>query len=163
MLGSSCELIKAGATRFGTHTLVGERLLKLKAALQRTVVDPDYLAAKYKDATDTEEATGTGRLYRTNKGATTSKLVQDEDGFWARVSTHVDVTKPIFRMLRRFDSSAPAIGKVYSSWFELGESPARTPPQSQRRTGQRSSNHGRRTSRCSSSWTRTASRSCVLM
>jgi len=25
------------------------------------------------------------------------------------------------RMLRRFDSSAPAIGKVYSSWFELGE------------------------------------------
>eukprot|EP00966_Prymnesium_polylepis_P227315 5260062-Prymnesium_polylepis.1 len=24
-------------------------------------------------------------------------------------------------MLRRFDSSAPAIGKVYSSWFELGE------------------------------------------
>jgi len=121
MLGSSCELIKAGATRFGTHTLVGERLLKLKAALQRTVVDPDYLAAKYKDATDTEEATGTGRVYRTNKGATTSKLVQDEDGFWARVSTHVDVTKPIFRMLRRFDSSAPAIGKVYSSWFELGE------------------------------------------
>jgi hypothetical protein len=121
MLGSACELIKAGATRFGTHTLVGERLLKLKAALQRTVVDPDYLAAKYKDATDTEEATGTGRVFRTNKGATTSKLVQDEDGFWARVSTHVDVTKPIFRMLRRFDSSAPAIGKVYSSWFELGE------------------------------------------
>jgi len=26
MLGSACELIKAGATRFGTHTLVGERL-----------------------------------------------------------------------------------------------------------------------------------------
>ena len=51
---AACELIKAGATRFDTHTLVGERLLKLKAALQRTVVDPDYLAAKYKDTTDTE-------------------------------------------------------------------------------------------------------------
>jgi hypothetical protein len=121
MLGSACELIKAGATRFGTHTLVGERLLKLKGALQRTVVDPAYLSQKYKDAKDTEEQTGTGRLYRTNRGATTSKLVQEEDGFWSRVSTHVALTKPIFKMLRRFDSSAPAVGKVYSSWFELGE------------------------------------------
>jgi hypothetical protein len=121
MLGSACELVKAGATRFGTHTLVGERLLKLKGALQRTVVDPAYVGHKYKDAKDSEEQTGTGRLYRTNKGATTTKLVQEENGFWARVSTHVAVTKPIFKMLRRFDSSAPAIGKVYSSWFELGE------------------------------------------
>eukprot|EP00966_Prymnesium_polylepis_P179620 4158961-Prymnesium_polylepis.1 len=34
---------------------------------------------------------------------------------------HVNLTKPIVKMLRRFDSSAPALGKVYSSWFELGE------------------------------------------
>ena len=121
MLGSACELVKAGATRMGTHTLVGERLLKLKGPLQRTVVDPEYVAQKYKDAKDSEEQTGTGRVYRTNKGATTTKLVQEEDGFWSRVSTHVAVTKPVFKMLRRFDSSAPTVGKVYSSWFELGE------------------------------------------
>jgi hypothetical protein len=121
MLGKGLELVKAGATRFGTHTLVGERLLKLQGPLQRTVVLPEYLAHKYKDAGDSAEETGTGRLYRTNKGATTSKLVQDTTGFWDRVGTHVAVTKPIFKMLRRFDSSAPAVGKVYSSWFELGE------------------------------------------
>ena len=121
LLGKGCELIKAGGTRFGTHTLVGERLLKLKAALQRTVVDPEYLAHKYKDKADAEDATGTGRVYRTNKGATASKHVLDEEGFWQRVATHVAVTMPIFKMLRRFDSSAPAVGKVYSSWFELGE------------------------------------------
>ena len=113
LLGKGCELIKAGGTRFGTHTLVGERLLKLKAALQRTVVDPEYLAHKYKDKADAEEATGTGRVYRTNKGATASKHVLDEEGFWQRVATHVAVTKPIFKMLRRFDSSAPAVGKPW--------------------------------------------------
>ena len=60
-------------------------------------------------------------MIRTNKGATASKLVLDNGGFWSRVETHVTVTKPIFKMLRRFDSSAPAVGKLYSSWFELGE------------------------------------------
>ena len=30
-------------------------------------------------------------------------------------------TLPILKMLRRFDTSAPTIGKLYSSWFELGE------------------------------------------
>jgi hypothetical protein len=121
MLGKACELVKAGATRFGTHTLVGDRLLTLKGSLQRTVVDPEYAAQKYKDKGDLEEATGTGRVIRTNKGATASKLVLDNGGFWSRVETHVTVTKPIFKMLRRFNSSAPAVGKLYSSWFELGE------------------------------------------
>ena len=27
----------------------------------------------------------------------------------------------MLKMLRRFDTSAPTIGKLYSSWFELGE------------------------------------------
>jgi hypothetical protein len=121
LLHKACELVKAGATRFGTHTLVGERLLTLKGPLQRTVVDPEYAAQKYKDKGDSEEATGTGRVFRTNKGATATKLVLDNGGFWDRVDKHVTVTKPMFKMLRRFDSSAPAVGKLYSSWFELGE------------------------------------------
>jgi hypothetical protein len=120
-LGKPKELVRAAATRFGTHTLVGERLQELKASLQATVVDTDYMAKNYKDSASTEEATGSGKTVRTNKGATTKKLVLDDDGFWARVKIHVDVTKPIVKMLRRFDTSAPVIGKVYSSWFELGE------------------------------------------
>lgn len=48
-LGRPCELIKAAATRFGTNTLVGERLLKLKGALQATCTDEEYVAMKYAD------------------------------------------------------------------------------------------------------------------
>lgn len=58
---------------------------------------------------------------RSNKGATTKKLILDDDSFWNKVDAHVSTTLPLFKMLRRFDSSAPAIGKVYSSWFEAGE------------------------------------------
>ena len=36
-IGKSCELKKAGATRMGTHTWVGERLLELQTSLQQTV------------------------------------------------------------------------------------------------------------------------------
>ena len=121
LLGKAKEIIKAGATRFGTNTLVGERLLELQPALQATVVDPDYVAQNYKDKGDTEEQTGAGKTVRSNKGATTKKLILDDDGYWQRVKHHVSLTMPIFKMLRRFDSSAPAVGKVYSSWFEVGE------------------------------------------
>ena len=84
-------------------------------------MDADYVAKNYKDAANTEEATGTGKTVRTNKGATTKKHVLDDEGLWGRVGAHVNLTKPIVKMLRRFDSSAPALGKVYSSWFELSE------------------------------------------
>eukprot|EP00966_Prymnesium_polylepis_P143808 3319858-Prymnesium_polylepis.1 len=87
-LGKAKELVRAAATRFGTHTLVGERLIELMPALQATVVDADYVAKNYKDAANTEEQTGTGKTVRSNKGATTKKLVLDDEGFWRRVGTH---------------------------------------------------------------------------
>lgn len=120
-LGKAKELIKAAATRFGTNTLVGERLLELKSSLQATVVDDEYVAQNYKDKGNTEEETAAGRVVRSNKGATTKKLVLDDGGFWERVKTHVKSTLPIFKMLRRFDTGSPTLGKLYSSWFELGE------------------------------------------
>ncbi|KAL1515454.1 hypothetical protein AB1Y20_002079 [Prymnesium parvum] len=120
-LGKAKELVKAGGTRFGTHTLVGERLLELKSALQATVVDPDYAAQKYKDKADSEDQIAGGRTIRTNKGATARQLILDDSGFWQNVTNHVSLTKPLLKMLRRFDTSAPAIGKLYSSWFEVGE------------------------------------------
>ena len=46
-LGKARELVKAGATRFGTHTLVGERLEELKPSLQATVVDPRTRISRY--------------------------------------------------------------------------------------------------------------------
>ena len=121
-LGKPCELIKAAATRFGTNTLVGERLMKLKGALQATCTDETYVEKNYVDKTNTEEQTGTGRIVRSNKGGTAGKLCLDNRpvGFWARVAGHVHATLPILKMLRRFDSSAPTLGKLYSSWHELG-------------------------------------------
>lgn len=120
-LGKAKELIKPGQTRFGTNTLVGERLLELKSSLQTTVVDEEYAAQNYKDKGSTEEETAAGKLVRSNKAGTAKSLILDDAGFWSRVDTHVKTTKPIFKMLRRFDTGSPTIGKLYSSWFELGE------------------------------------------
>lgn len=119
-LGKPLELIKAGATRFGTNTLVGERLNKLRGCLQQTVVDDDYVAENYKDGPDQTEATNCESVVRAKKGGTAKVLVLD-DGFWSRVKDHVASTMPILKLLRRHDSSAPTVGKVYNGFFQLGE------------------------------------------
>ena len=54
-------------------------------------------------------------------GGTTKKLLMEDDGFWKRVDNHVKLTMPICKFLRRHDTSAPAAGKVYHGWFEIGE------------------------------------------
>lgn len=99
--GKAKELVKAGATRFGTNTLVGQRLLELKAALQATVVDEEYVKQNYKDKHCTEEEDAGKKVIRSNKGATTRNLILDETKFWPRVQAHVSTTLPIFKMLRR--------------------------------------------------------------
>ena len=120
-LGRPLELVKAAQTRFGTHTLVGERLLQLQSSLMATVCAPDYVAKNYKDTGNTIEDGGTGRRSYSNKGATCKKLVQDEEGFWQRVKKHTTATMPIFKFLRRVDTGAPTLSKLYSGWFELGQ------------------------------------------
>lgn len=119
-LGTTKELVRAATTRFGTNTLVGERLLELQPALQATIVDKEYVAQKYKDEADvTEEGDGASQV-RQNKGGTTKRLCLD-DAFWDRIRQHVQVSSPIMKLLRRHDTSAPTVGKVYSGWFEVGE------------------------------------------
>lgn len=117
--GIAKELVKSGATRFGTNTLVGERLLQLKAPLSMTVVDEEYAAQKFKDGDDQEEENHGVIHRRQHKGGTAKRLVQDDEGFWSQVEEHVKVTGPAHKMLRRHDSSAPTAGKLYSGWFEL--------------------------------------------
>ena len=123
MFGRSKELKKAGGTRFGTNTFVGERLEELKACLQQTVVDPEYVKEKYKDLPDEVEAGNCENLTRQHKGGSAKRLVLDDadGGFWQRVHGHVKLTMPICKFLRRHDSSAPAAGKVYHGWYEMGE------------------------------------------
>ena len=115
------ELVKAAGTRFGTNTLVGKRLLELKTALQQTVVDPDYVAQNYKDLPDDVEVSNCGTQSRENKGGTAKALVLDDVTFWPGVDAHVRVTEPIYKLLRRHDSSAPTVGKVYHGFYTVGE------------------------------------------
>ena len=72
--GHSKELIKAAATRFGTNTIVGQRLLDLRQPLQSTVVDEEYVKQKYKDTEDAVEEGNATRVVRQNKGGTAKKL-----------------------------------------------------------------------------------------
>ena len=120
--GKAKELKKAGATRMGSHTFVGERLEELKSSLQATVVDERYTAENYLDMSDEREIGNAGTVLREHKGGTAKKLVLDDAGFWQRVRRHVGLTMPICKLLRRRDSSAPSVGKVYHGWFEVGES-----------------------------------------
>ena len=120
--GKAKELKKAGATRMGSHTFVGERLGELKSSLQATVVDERYTAENYLDMSDEREIGNGGTVLREHKGGTAKKLVLDDAGFWQRVRRHVGLTMPICKLLRRHDSSAPSVGKVYHGWYEVGES-----------------------------------------
>lgn len=121
LLHKSLGLVKACATRMGTHTLVGDRLLQLQPALQATVVDAAYVAEKYKDLPDEAQESNCETILREHRGGTAKKAVLDDDGFWKDVKSHVKATFPLLNFLRRHDSSAPTIGKVYSGWFELGQ------------------------------------------
>ena len=124
-LGKSCELKKAGATRMGTNTWVGERLVELRSCLQQAVVDPAFIAENYKDLPADFDMVNGEKIPREHRGGTAKKYVLDDDdqGFWARVKEfkeHVSVSMPICKFLRRHDTSAPAVGKVYHGWFEMG-------------------------------------------
>ena len=123
MGGRSCELKKAGATRMGTNTWVGERLEELKGCLQQTVVDPAYMAEKFKDVPSDVDVINGEKVAREHKGGTAKVHVLNDaaGGFWENVRDHVSITMPLCKFLRRHDSSAPATGKVYHGWFEMGE------------------------------------------
>ena len=120
--GKTKELKKAGATRMGSNTFVGERLEEVKGPLQATVVDTRYTAENYRDKTDQREDSNCLHVVREHKGGTAKRLVLDDSGFWQRVRSHVSLTMPVCKLLRRHDSSAPTVGKVYHGWFEMGES-----------------------------------------
>ena len=105
----------------GSHTFVGERLEEVKVSLQETVVDSRYTAEGYEDRGDERELGNGGTVLREHKGGTAKKHVLDDSGFWQRVRQHVSLTMPICKLLRRHDSSAPSVGKVYHGWYEVGE------------------------------------------
>lgn len=91
------------------------------AVLQATVVDTDYMAQNYKDLPDVTEESNCEKITREHKAGTAKQAILDDDGFWVDLDAHLAAIKPMYKFLRRHDSSAPTIGKVYSGWFELIE------------------------------------------
>ena len=91
--GKPLELRKAGATRMGTNTWVGERLEELKSPMQQTVVDSVYVAEQYKDLPLDFDIHNGERIAREHRGGTAKKLALDDEigGFWFRVRRHLTV------------------------------------------------------------------------
>ena len=97
------NLLLPGQTRFASNFIMVDRLLKVRAALEQSVVDPDWLAyvTKLRDSRKDKART----LSRTVK-----KLVQD-DHFWERCTNFREMVAPVVYALREFDAKEPCMGK----------------------------------------------------
>ena len=85
-------------------------------------MDPAFIAENYKDLPPDVQQVNGEKVAREHRGGTAKRLVLDDEaqGFWERIGNHVSLTMPVCKFLRRHDSSAPAVGKVYHGWFEMG-------------------------------------------
>lgn len=95
----------------------------MKTYLEQTIIDPEYVAQNYKDLPSSTEESNCETISRSHKGGTVKRLVlggDEENGFWEKIKSHVRDTMPILKFLRRHDSSAASVGKVYNGWYELG-------------------------------------------
>lgn len=102
------KLTKWVATRFATSFLMLESLVKHRASLERTVVDP--LVKAYVDRYPAKKAAW---LQQKN-------LVLDRE-FWKEVTTVLKVLQPAFKLLRMVDGDFACISKVYVHMHRVGE------------------------------------------
>lgn len=112
---SEHEIVKPAETRFATHFLLIDRLVKVKDSLQKTVIDEKYKA-------------WTASLKRTVQDV--ADEVNDlvlSNIFWKKVADVVQLCEPIVKLLRLCDSGQPALGKVYWGMFKLQEHIAAMP------------------------------------
>jgi Protein of unknown function (DUF 659)/hAT family C-terminal dimerisation region len=98
------SLLLPGQTRFASNFIMIDRLLKVKEALEQSVVDPDWQAyvTKLRDTRKDRART----LSRTVK-----RLVLDEH-FWERCTNFREMVAPVVYALREFDAKEPCMGKV---------------------------------------------------
>jgi hypothetical protein len=113
LLKKKLVLVKPVATRFGSQTIVAQRLQRVKAALGATVVDEEFLSQGFIDAPD--DADG-----RVNKGETCRKLIVSND-FCQAVKQHIELTGPVKQFIDFFNQSASTMGKAYHAYFEMGQ------------------------------------------
>ena len=98
------SLLLPGQTRFASNFIMIDRLLKVKNALEFTVVDPrwDEYVKKLRDS-------------RQDKARTLSRNVRKialDQFFWKRCTNFREMVAPVVYALREFDAKEPCMGKV---------------------------------------------------
>jgi len=96
--------VMSGKTRFGSNFLMVDRLLKVRQALEQSVVDEQW----------TLYVSGL-RDTRLKKPRTISRDVKKsilDNHFWQRCTNFQEVMAPVMNALRDFDSGEPGMGKI---------------------------------------------------
>ena len=98
------SLLMPGQTRFASHYIMISRLLKVRGALEQSVVDPDWRNYETKK---TLSARDKAKISRDVK-----RVVLD-DVFWEQCANFKWMTSPVVYALREFDAKESALGKAY--------------------------------------------------
>jgi Protein of unknown function (DUF 659)/hAT family C-terminal dimerisation region len=101
-------LIKPNATRFGTNFLMLERLYDIRERLEQCTTDPRW-KAEYPVLDNNGNLTAAGEF----------KEIVCSVAFWEDVRSALEVFKPIFVLLKLFDSNYCVTGKVYIRCFNV--------------------------------------------
>lgn len=99
------SLIRPGATRFATNYLMIDRLLKVRKALELTVVDPKW--------DDYVRTLGSERKYNHRLKARNTKKTVQCDIFWGACENYHELVAPAVLALREFDGKSPCMAKVH--------------------------------------------------
>lgn len=98
------SLVMSGKTRFGSNFLMVDRLVRVRQALQQSVVDEQWISY-VSGLRDTSK----------KKPRTISRDVKKyvlDDHFWERCTNFQEVVAPVMNALRDFDSGEPCMGKI---------------------------------------------------
>lgn len=105
---SKKRLVKWCETRFATSFFMLQRLLEVREALERTIVD-ESVTEHYK-----RYGNRAGNYQDMKRGI-------NDDFFWEEAETVVNLFKPAVELLRLVDGGKQCMGKVYVHMWRLGE------------------------------------------
>ncbi|XP_074374390.1 uncharacterized protein LOC141714792 [Apium graveolens] len=99
-------LVKIAETRFASHVIMAQRLLLVKSALEKTVLDPNCKSFR--------------KLNLESKADQVKECVIS-DRWWDKVEYFVAFTSPIYKMIRLDDTDIPCLHLVYDMWDSMIE------------------------------------------
>jgi hypothetical protein len=102
-----------GSTRFATNFLMIDRLVKVRHALEQTVIHPDWTAYVNK------LNRGGDDRRRSAMEARQIKTTVNDDNFWTSCDNYRHMSEEVLRALRVFDGVEPAMGKAWLTMKNL--------------------------------------------